>query len=603
MPMAELIQMLIHKLEVGASSRLLRVTALCLIVAALAFVYDLRAYRNISTPEGMDSAQLARNISEGKGYTTLFIRPFSLYLVQKNNAGKPATADPARIKTAHPDLANPPVYPLVLAGLMKVLPFHFTVNQKSPFWNDNGKFSRYQPDFFIAAANQILLLAVVALTFFIAQKLFDQGVAWLAASLTLGCELLWRFSVSGLSTMLLLAIFMALTLCLLWMEQTARESPARPNLLVGLALAAGALIGVGALTRYSFGWMIIPVVAFLMIFGGEGRTLQILALLGAFAALFAPWVIRNFIVSGTPFGTAGFAVVEGTSLFSRFQLERSLHPDLTHAFWPSLYFQKLFSNGRAILENDLLRTGGVAGVLFWSGLLLGFRGVAVRRMRYFLLMCLGTFIFVQALGQTQLSSESPELNSENLLVLFTPLVLIYSAGFFFTFLDQMKLPLPQMRYGVIALFATLCCLPMIFEVASPKASPVVYPPYYPPDIERAAGWMKPDELMMSDVPWAVAWYGRRQCIWLTQNANVDYQAVDYYIKPVSALYLTPEVMDAKFFSGWVTGDEKSWGKFIVQDVMQNQLPSNFALRYSPNDADAISSGIFLTDWERWKAAQ
>ncbi len=28
----------------------------------------------------MDSAQLARNIADGKGYTTLFIRPFSLYL-------------------------------------------------------------------------------------------------------------------------------------------------------------------------------------------------------------------------------------------------------------------------------------------------------------------------------------------------------------------------------------------------------------------------------------------------------------------------------------------------------------------------------------------
>jgi hypothetical protein len=61
-------------------------------VLALAFRYDLRAYRNFSTPEAMDSAQLARNISEGKGYTTMFIRPFSLYLVQQHNeaAARPA---------------------------------------------------------------------------------------------------------------------------------------------------------------------------------------------------------------------------------------------------------------------------------------------------------------------------------------------------------------------------------------------------------------------------------------------------------------------------------------------------------------------------------
>ena len=601
MPLAELIQLLIHKLDVGVSSRLLRVAALCLTVVALALLYDLRAYRNITTPEGMDAAQLARNIADGKGYTTLFIRPFSIYLVQRHNQEKSAAvgADTAQIKTSHPDLANPPLYPVMLAGLMKVLPFHYTVSQKSAFWNDNGKFSRYQPDFFIAAANQLLLLAVVVMTFFIARELFDKSVAWLAAVLTLGCELLWRFSVSGLSTMLLLVIFMALAWCLLRMERMAREPQSRPNLPACLAAAAGALVGMGALTRYAFGWMIIPVAVFLVLFSGERRILHMLAALGAFGVVLAPWIVRNFMVSGTPFGTAGFAVVEGTFLFPRFELERSLHPDLTHAFWPSLYFGKLLTNGRAILENDLLKTGGWAGVLFWAGLLLGFRGISVRRMRYFLLLCLGVFVFVQALGQTQLSIESPEVNSENLLVLFTPLVLIYSAGFFFTFLEQMKLPLFELRYVVIALFAALCCLPMIFELASPKASPVVFPPYYPPDIERVSGWMRPDELMMSDVPWAVAWYGRRQCIWLTRNADADYQAVDNYLKPVSALYLTPESIDARFITDWVNGGEKSWGNFIVQFMMKKPLP--FTLHYTPAGDYAISSGIFLTDWERWKA--
>src|SRR5450432_2440835 len=134
MPPSELIQRLIHMLEVGAGSRYLRIFALALGVVALAFLYDLRAYRNLAAPEAMDAAQLARNISEGKGYTTLFLRPFSLYLVQRHNEAKSPLAltnaafDFAQIKTAHPDLANPPVYPLLLAGLMKVLPFDYKVN-------------------------------------------------------------------------------------------------------------------------------------------------------------------------------------------------------------------------------------------------------------------------------------------------------------------------------------------------------------------------------------------------------------------------------------------------------------------------------------------
>src|SRR5271170_1974582 len=155
MPLRELIQKLIHIFEVGGGARFFRSAALALAVIALAVFYNLHAWRNFSTPEAMDSAQLARNISEGRGYTTLFIRPFSLYLVQNRNEARSPVAftnadfDFARVNTMHPDIANAPVYPLVLAGLMKTLPFHFDVELKKSFWSDNGKFSRYQPDFLI----------------------------------------------------------------------------------------------------------------------------------------------------------------------------------------------------------------------------------------------------------------------------------------------------------------------------------------------------------------------------------------------------------------------------------------------------------------------
>ncbi len=181
--------------------------------------------------------------------------------------------------------------------------------------------------------------------------------------------------------------------------------------------------------------------------------LHVFAALGAFALVLAPWVVRNFAVSGTPFGTAGFAVAEGTLLFPQFQLERSIHPDLGHVLWLTPYLHKLADNGHDIMNNDLPKFGGSwATLLFWAGLLLSFRSVAVRRMRYFLLFCLGTFVVVQALGQTQLSVESPEVNSENLLVLLAPLVFIYGVSFFFTLLEQMKLPALQLRYAVIAGF-------------------------------------------------------------------------------------------------------------------------------------------------------
>jgi hypothetical protein len=605
MPLLEIIQYVIHKLETGAGARFFRVTAVLLTILALTLWYDAHAYRNLTTPEGMDAAQLARNIAEGKGYTTLFLRPLSLYLVQAHSeAGTPlsltnANFDFAHVKSAHPDLANPPVYPVLLAGLMKILPFHYALDLKKPFWSDNGKFSRYQPDFLIALFNQILLVAAIVLTFFLARKLFDAGVAWLSAILMIGCELLWRFSVSGLSTMLLLVIFLGLTRCILKIEEIASEPQPRANRLLVLVVAAGVLTGVGALTRYAFGWTIVPVVVFLILFSGQKKALHALVALGAFALVLAPWVVRNFAVSGTPFGTASFAAAETTLLFPQFQLERAIHPDMGHVLWLSPYLHKLSANGQSILTNNLTRFGGSwATLLFWTGLLLSFRSATVRRMRYFLLLCIGTFVVVQALGQTQLSVESPEVNSENLLVLLTPLVFIYGVSLFLTLLDQIILPMLQLRYLIITAFAALCCLPMIAALLPPKTSPVVYPPYYPPDIQQTASWMGNNELMMSDVPWAVAWYGRRQCVWLTLNAQDDFNTINYWLKPVQALYLTPETMDSRFVSDWVKTRDYSWGGFILQVVTQNQIPPGFPLRIAPKGY--LPERLYLTDRERWK---
>ena len=511
--------------------------------------------------------------------------------------------DWAKIKTVpHPDLANPPVYPFMLAGLMKVLPFHYPVNLKGTFWANNGSFWRYQPDFFIALFNESLLLIVVVLTFFLAKNLFDSNVAWLSAILILGCELLWRFSVSGLSTLLLLVIFMGLTLLLLEVERGARDSRPRTGWLLGLALAAGILTGTGALTRYAFGWTIIPVALFMLLFSGPKRLWHMLAALAAFVLVLTPWIIRNEAVSGTAFGTAGYAMVEGTFVFPRFQLERSLHPELTQAMWLTPYVQKLSGNLRGILTGDLLKSGATwAGLLFFAGLFLGFRSTGARRLRYFLLLCLPVFIVVQSLGRTQLSDQSPEINSENLLVLLVPLVFIFGASFFFTLLEQMTLPLIQLRYAVIGGFVALCGLPLAFALLPPKTVPVVYPPYFPPEIQQTASWMKPGELMMSDVPWAVAWYGHRQCVWLSLDAQTGFFAINDYVKTVSALYLTPQTMDAKFISDWVQTRDFSWGNFIVDTVVKGKIPAGFTLRNAPTGF--LPDRLFLTDRDRWKTAQ
>src|SRR5690242_1342398 len=153
-----IVQEAIHKIEVAGGMRYLRVGLVTLAIVAATVFYNYRCFRNFGTQEAMDSAQLARNIANGKGYTTSFIRPFSMFLLRRHAEQNPGAAEGlgalTRVKERHPDISNPPVYPLLLAGVMKMLPFKYPIPEKAQaFWSDNGRFARYQPDFLISAFN------------------------------------------------------------------------------------------------------------------------------------------------------------------------------------------------------------------------------------------------------------------------------------------------------------------------------------------------------------------------------------------------------------------------------------------------------------------
>jgi hypothetical protein len=103
--------------------------------------------------------------------------------------------------------------------------------------------------------------------------------------------------------------------------------------------------------------------------------------------------------------------------------------------------------------------------------------------------------------------------------------------------------------------------------------------------------------MMSDIPWALAWYGNRKCVWLAQNAQSEFFAIHDYLKPVRALYLTPETMDNRFLSQWVRAGEKSWANFILESMLRKSIPDTFPLRVAPEHY--LPEQLFLTDYERW----
>ncbi len=614
------IQYLIHKFE-EQGGRGMRLAFVVLVTLGLLVCYHWRAYRNYGIQESMDAAQLARNLAEGKGFTTDFVRPFSIHLVSEHNKDrlKPTEDTPrpdyAQVKGDHPDIANAPLYPLFLAGAMKVLPFDFKVNQTDPFWsipNPNLRrlsdeqlkdatprmFFRYQPEFIVSLINQLLLILAAVLTALLARRLFDAQVAWMSYVVIIGCEYLWHFSTTGLSTMLLLNLFLGLVWLLVWIESEEREPVWSHRAQLWLALGIGALLGLGTLTRYSFGWLAIPVLVYLCLFCVLRRWMIVSVVTIVFLGFISPWIVRNMAVSGTPFGIAGYALVDGLGGLTEHRLGRALRPDFSDVGLFSILL-KLAVNFREIVTNELPRLGGSwVSALFLTGLLLPFRSVALRRLRYFLLAALVVLAIVQSFGKTQLSEDSPVFNTENLLVLVVPLIFVYGSGLFFLLLDQMNLKIRELRYLVMGAFGLLACLPFLLIFLTPKARVWSYPPYFPPTIQTVSGYMKPNELMMSDIPWAVAWYGDRQCVWLTANAEADYFAIHDFLKPIKALYLTPLTTDSRFLSQWVRPGEKTWPTFVLEFVLRRSAPQNFPLRFARDGL--FPEQLFLCDYDRWR---
>src|SRR5580658_6844668 len=121
MMIVDRIQKLITEMESTAGRRLLWAFACCLALAGLVIWYDIWSYRGFSAPEAMDTAQVARNLADGHGYATQCIVPLRFYLMKsKGQAVMETQTALGQHGGYYADLGNPPVYPTVLAGLMKL---------------------------------------------------------------------------------------------------------------------------------------------------------------------------------------------------------------------------------------------------------------------------------------------------------------------------------------------------------------------------------------------------------------------------------------------------------------------------------------------------
>lgn len=596
------VQEFIHWLEVGQGARVLRIIVAVLCVLTVTIWYDLYQTRNFSAPEAMEAAQLARNLARGEGFTTQVVRPLTIQLVEDTlgvNArlGRPPRVEPAENtrdgdaslrRPVHPDLFNPPLYPLLLAGWMKLLPFNDVIE---------GFFWRHQPEVLITAFNQLLFLLLAWLAYRLARRLLNGEAAVVLVAVLCASEFLWRFSASGLPTMLLLVLFVGLLDALTRLEEAQREGHHRLRWFLPRAAAAGLLLGLLALTRYGLLVLLLPVALFYLLFLGR-QALPVLAVtLLMTAVVVTPWLVRNHQLSGTLFGVRGYAIYEETLRFPDGRLERSLRPDLETVGTLDL-IRKAGEGLRQLTGDDLLRLGGSwVGAFFLVGLLGQYRNPGLSRLRVFLFLCLPTLALTQALGRTHLSVMSPVFTTENLLAVLTPGVCLVGVAFFFWLIERLELPFPEFRHVLSTVLVLGTAVPLFVRVLPPRTVPVVYPPYYPPYLQEAAGYLEPSELLMTDMPWATAWYGDRTSVWTTMDAQQSFYEINDQHKALSALLLTPLTTDAQFRRQILQSRNHEWSRLVLEIMFRTNVPARFPLTHVWRRG--TPDHLFLADRPRW----
>ena len=173
---------------------------------------------------------------------------------------------------------------------------------------------------------------------------------------------------------------------------------------------------------------------------------------------------------------------------------------------------------------------------------------------------------------------------------------------FFVFMDQVVLPAPWVRTIAVSIFVLVMSLPLVLRLLPPRNIAFEYPPYYPPYIQMVSDWLEPDELMMSDMPWAVAWYGNRQCIWTTLDVGVtakdDFYRINDDHKAIRGLYLTPITTNRRYLSEMRQGQEGAWANFYLDVVLMKNLPTGFPIKMAP--PGLLPDQLFLSDRIRWQ---
>jgi hypothetical protein len=558
-------QTFVHSIEQGKFAPILKGGAGGIALLAITLLYLFIQFSGLDTATAMDQAQISRNLMMGEGFSTKYIRPLALW--QLNRAEKEIPAE------KFPDISQPPLFPA-----LNVIPLSIV---KGNLQMERDVYI-YPGDRAIAITSVLLFFAAALVGYFVARRLFDAQLALLATIVVLATDILWKFSLSGLSHSLLLLLLMSTA----WLIVKAMDGQEETGMATSkrwiLAALIGAMFGLMTLTNWVACWLFFGYL-FFAFFYFKPRILP-LASIVVFALVLTPWIVRNVAVCGHPFGLAIYPM-------GREALMRSMEPDFAELFYG---FKMHVRVGIIDQIGNLLSYLGLnlAAGAFFLALFHPFKRPTTAHFRW----CVLAMWVLAVLGMAVYGPIRQPIAEVQLHSIFIPLFVFFGLAFLLVLWNRLGFQHSLMRLVFNVLIVFICGIPMLLALFAGQTRMVNWPPYVPPYIAVLEKLYKPDEAICSDMPWAVAWYANRKSLLLPESPKTMIEISDYEVlgQPIRGLFLTPVTGNLPLMSDIILGDYKPWAGPILR---QPQMVKGFPFRAVTGTMEG--QVVLYADHDRW----
>lgn len=524
----------------------------------MALLHVFVTFRGLSSAEGMDQAQLARQIARSGSYQTRATQPYAW--AQMETAQKQATP------LAMPETVQPPLQPLLWSVAFRFM-------QPWLVYDPVGSGAVYMLDRVIACFGVAWYLLTIFFTHGAARRLFDEQVAAIAAVALLVCEPAWQMMVSGAPRAMLLPLF-ALAFRL-YAAAACRAVENRgafmPMTLLGIVCALMVLAHWMAL------WIVLGVIVGVAVFLPRGKAGAIVVALVPALALGA-WGWWNTQLCGDPLG--------GIKALLQAQSSAVAHDSLLRDFTPSVPLLQVDDLLRRVglgwqeqIGHIMAHLGyGVPALLFFIALIHRFRKVEAGAARWMMAV---VFACV-ALGMGLLGLADKESDDNALYIVLMPAMSTFGAAMLVILWSRFQVVADNFnfmaRWGAALAAILITALPMMvnlpvlmkFGLTMGGKIPPHWPPFLPERAYILRLLLEKDEFVISDSPAFVAWYADVPCV------NLPVQRADYETMKAKAaergaklagFVMTPVSAKVERITDVYTGPYSEWRDLIMRGPM------------------------------------